>query len=366
MPSELLYQLALTRIPSIGDVIIKKLMEHFKSAEAIFKAKGYELERVMNIGSSRAAAVRSFNDFGRMETEMKFLERYNITPVFCSDPLYPRRLLECYDAPAMLYFKGNTTLNAARMVSIVGTRKPSSYGSMITEKLVAELQAANVTIVSGLAYGIDIIAHKAALKAGIPTIGVLAHGLDRIYPPLHTNIAAQMTEQGGLLTDFMSGTLPDKQNFPRRNRIVAGLCDVTVVIESRRRGGSLITADLANGYHRDVCCVPGRVTDPLSEGCNWLIRQNKAALINSADDLLEMMGWKDTEPYKAKIANTLFPELTGEALNILEILRERSPRHLEEFYSLTTYSGNKIASIMFELEMQQLVKRMPGQTYDLI
>ncbi|RFS24582.1 DNA-protecting protein DprA [Chitinophaga silvatica] len=366
MPSELMYQLALTRIPLIGDVIIKKLLEHFSSAESIFKAKKNDLERIMNIGSIRAGALKSFNDFAGIEAEINFLDRYKIKPLFCTDSGYPRRLLECYDTPAMLYYKGNTDLNSLKMVSIVGTRKPSAYGVMLTEKLVNDFKEAGIIIVSGLAYGIDVIAHASALKAGIPTIGVLAHGLDRIYPPVHKGIAAQMVENGGLLTDFPSGTLPDKQNFPRRNRIVAGLCDVTIVVESSTKGGSLITADLANGYNRDVCCFPGRTTDLLSEGCNWLIRQNKAALITSAAEVLEMMGWNERSRHIKKISHTLFPVLTEAERGLLDILQERSPRHLEEFYSITAFSGSQIANAMFGLEMQQLVKRLPGQMYELM
>ncbi|GEP92578.1 DNA processing protein [Chitinophaga terrae (ex Kim and Jung 2007)] len=364
MPSELFYQIALTRIPSIGDVIIKKLIEHFGSAEAVFKARRFELEKVMNIGSMRIAALRSFKDFGRVEEEMRFLEKYKITPLFCTDPAYPRKLLDCYDTPAMLYFRGNTPLNAKRMVGIVGTRRPSAYGSALTVQLVTGLADAGVTIVSGLAYGIDVIAHKTALQSAVPTIGVLAHGLDRIYPPAHKNIAAEMTERGGLLTDYISGTLPDKQNFPRRNRIVAGLCDVTIVVESGLKGGSLITADLANGYNRDVCAVPGRVDDPLSAGCNWLIKQNKAALINGVEDVLSLMGWQTSQQINKK-QYSLFPELTQDEEALLAILQEKSPRHVEEFYGATQLSGSEIAQSLFTLEMQQVIRRLPGEMYEV-
>lgn len=363
MPSELFYQIALTRIPSIGDIIIKKLIEHFGSAEAIFKARRFDLERVVNIGSMRAAALKSFNDFNRVEEEISFIEKYKITPLFCTDGAYPKKLLECYDTPSLLYFKGNTPLNARRMVGIVGTRKPGAYGSLMAEQLVTGLSNAGVTIVSGLAYGIDVIAHKTALRTAIPTVGVLAHGLDRIYPPMHKNVATAMIEQGGLLTDYISGTLPDKQNFPRRNRIVAGLCDVTIVIESGLKGGSLITAELANGYNRDVCAVPGRVDDPLSAGCNWLIKQHKAALITGADDVLSLMGWQAAEQISKK-QHLLFQDLTREEEAILIILQEKSPRHIEEFYGATQLSGSEIAQSLFTLEMQQVVRRLPGEMYE--
>lgn len=368
MPQELMYQIALTRIPLIGDVIIKKLLEHFGSAGNIFKAKKYELERIETVGAVRAAALCSYRDFGPIEKEMAFMEKYRIQPLFCTDPAYPQRLLHCYDNPAMLYYKGNATLNPPRIVNIVGTRNPSAYGRAITEMMVKELAAAGITIVSGLAYGIDLIAHKTALKVHTPTIGVLAHGLDRIYPPAHKQLAVEMLEQGGLLTDFMSQTQPDRQNFPKRNRIVAGISDATIVIESGIRGGSLITADLANGYNRDVFCVPGRLEDPQSAGCNYLIRQNKAMLLTGASDVLELMGWGNA-PAAHSPANkppALFPDLSPDEQLILTLFREKSRRHLEELYLQSHLSGSQVATAVFNLEMQSVLRSLPGQLYELI
>jgi len=208
--------------------------------------------------------------------------------------------LSAYDSPALLYYRGNADLNTSKVVSIVGTRSNSEYGKSVCEKLIEELAAQNVLIASGLAFGIDTIAHKAALKNNLPTVGVLAHGLDRIYPTQNKNLARQMTEQGGLLTDFISNTNPDKQNFPKRNRIVAGMCDAIIVIESGKKGGSLITAELANGYNKDVFAIPGKTTDSKSEGCNYLIRQNKASLITAAADLVELMNWVPKEHLQQK------------------------------------------------------------------
>ncbi|HEY9257891.1 DNA-processing protein DprA [Chitinophaga sp.] len=367
MPQELMYQIALTRIPLIGDVIIKKLLEHFGSAGNIFKAKKYELEKIETVGTIRAAALCNFHDFAPITEEIDFLEKFRIQPLFCTDPGYPQRLLHCYDSPAMLYYKGNATLNPSRIVNIVGTRHPSAYGRAVCETLVKELAAAGITIVSGLAYGIDIIAHKTALKEQTPTIGVLAHGLDRIYPPAHKQVAVEMLEQGGLLTDFMSRTLPDKQNFPKRNRIVAGICDATIVIESGLRGGSLITADLANGYNRDVMCIPGRLHDPQSAGCNHLIKNNKAALLTGAADVLELMGWQETPPAAPDVVQPgLFPELTPDEQLIMSLFREKSRRHLEELYLQTHLSGSQVASAVFNLEMQSMLRSLPGQLYELI
>ena len=366
MPQELMYQIALTRIPMIGDVIIKKLLEHFGSAGNIFKAKKYELEKIETVGSIRAAALCNFHDFASIAAEIDFIEKYRIQPLFCTDPGYPQRLLHCYDSPAMLYYKGNATLNPARIVNIVGTRHPSSYGRAVCETLVKELAAAGITIVSGLAYGIDIIAHKTALKEQTPTIGVLAHGLDRIYPPAHKQVAVDMLEQGGLLTDFMSRTLPDKQNFPKRNRIVAGISDATIVIESGVRGGSLITADLANGYNRDVMCIPGRLHDPQSAGCNLLIKQNKAMLLTGAADVVELMGWQDTPHAAPSVQPGLFPELTPDEQLIMSLFREKSRRHLEELYLQTRLSGSQVATAVFNLEMQSVLRSLPGQVYELV
>jgi DNA processing protein len=367
MPEELMYQIALTRIPLIGDVIIKKLLEHFGSAGNIFKAKKYELEKIETVGTVRAAALRNFRDFDAVSREIAFIEKYRIQPLFCTDPGYPQRLLHCYDSPAMLYYKGNASLNPPRIVNIVGTRHPSSYGRAVCETLVKELAAAGITIVSGLAYGIDIIAHKTALKEQAATIGVLAHGLDRIYPPAHKQIAVEMVEQGGLLTDFMSQTLPDRQNFPKRNRIVAGISDATIVIESGIRGGSLITADLANGYNRDVMCIPGRLHDSQSAGCNYLIKQNKAMLLTGAADVVDLMGWQETAKATPDVVQPgLFPELTADEQLIMSLFREKSRRHLEELYLQTRLSGSQVATAVFNLEMQSVLRSLPGQLYELV
>ena len=368
MPQELMYQIALTRIPLIGDVIIKKLLEYFGSAGNIFKAKRFELEKIETVGTVRAAALLNFRDFTAVEEEILFMEKYRIQPLFCTDPAYPQRLLHCCDNPAMLYYKGNASLNPARIVNIVGTRHPSAYGKTVCENVVRELAAANITIVSGLAYGIDIIAHKTALKVQAPTIGVLAHGLDRIYPTAHKQIAVQMLEQGGLLTDFMSRTLPDKQNFPKRNRIVAGICDATIVIESGIRGGSLITADLANGYNREVMCVPGRIHDPQSAGCHHLVKQHKAALLTGADDLLALMGWQEKKNVAAQPTSppALFLELTTEEQLIMSLFREKPQLHLEELYLQTRLSGSQVANAVFNLEMQSVLRSLPGQLYELV
>ena len=231
MTNDLLYQISLTLVPNIGDIHAKALINRYGDAESIFKAKKSELESQEGIGIVRANSIKAFTDFDRSEEEIKFIEQYKITPLFINDKDYPQRLLNCYDSPSLLYYRGNANLNSSHIVSIVGTRNNTDYGKVACEKLVEDLQNSNILVVSGLAFGIDSIAHKSALKSNLQTVGVMAHGLDRIYPAQNKNLAKQMVDQGGLLTEFMSQTNPDRQNFPKRNRIVAGMCDALIVVE---------------------------------------------------------------------------------------------------------------------------------------
>jgi DNA processing protein len=366
MNSDLLYQIALTLVPNIGDVHAKALVNIYGDAQSIFNAKKKELEALEGIGTIRAKSIKNFTDFTSIEEEIKFIEKYKIAPLFITDKSYPQRLLNCYDSPPLLYYRGTADLNASKIIAIVGTRSNSDYGKNITEKLVSELAGQNVLVVSGLAFGIDTIAHKAALKNNLQTVGVLAHGLDRIYPPQNKTLAKQMTEQGGLLTHFVSNTLPDKQNFPKRNRIVAGICDALVVIESGLKGGSLITAELANGYNKDVFAIPGRTNDSKSEGCNYLIKNNKAALINSADDLLENMSWKNDKKTTPKKQRELFIELTADEKIIVDILQQRENIQIDELYFKSALSSSAVAQALLMLEMQGVIQSLPGKVYKLI
>ena len=366
MQEELLYQIALTLIPNIGDVNAKALINHFGSAEAIFNASKKVLDEIDGIGYIRAASIRNFKDFSRAEEEIAFIKKYQITPLFITDKSYPQRLLNCYDSPSMLYYKGNADLNASKIVAIVGTRNHHEYGKKICEKLVEELVNEEIIIVSGLAFGIDTIAHKASLKNNLQTIGVLAHGLDRIYPPQNTSLAKEMVSNGGLLTEFRSNTNPDKQNFPGRNRIVAGMADATIVIESGIKGGSLITAELANGYNKDVFAFPGRVDDSKSEGCHYLIKNNKAALITSANDLLESMGWKKNKKISPKKQRELFIELTADEKVIVDILNASEQIQIDELYFKSKLSSSAVAQALLMLEMQGIVSSLPGKIYKLI
>lgn len=365
MTNDLLYQIALTLVPNIGDVHAKTLATHFGNASDIFKAKRKDLEAIDGIGTIRAKSIKDFSDFTNCEKEIEFIEQYKIAPLFITDKNYPQRLLNCYDSPALLFYKGNANLNTSRIVSIVGTRNNSDYGKSVCEKLMDELSNENILIVSGLAFGIDTIAHKAAVKYNLPTVGVLAHGLDRIYPAQNKTLAKQMIEQGGLLTDFLSNTIPDKQNFPKRNRIVAGMCDAIIVIESSKKGGSLITAELGNSYNKDVFAIPGRITDSKSEGCNYLVKNNKASLITCADDLLQNMGWVQQKKSTQKKQRELFIEFTPNEKIIVDILQLKENIHIDELYFKSSLSSSAVASALLTLEMQNIILSLPGKIYKL-
>jgi DNA processing protein len=364
MNKDFIYQLALTQIPKIGDVRAKILLDEFGDAEAVFKASRKNLERIENIGTIVANSIKSFTDFSDCEKEIEFIEKYKITPLFITDKNYPQRLLNCYDNPIMLFYRGNADLNASKIVSVVGTRNNSEYGKSICEKIIEELKDQNVLIVSGLAFGIDTIAHKAALKNELQTVGVLAHGLDRIYPKPNSYLAKEMTAQGGILTDFISGTEPDRQNFPKRNRIVAGMCDALVVIESSKKGGSLITAELANGYNKDVFAIPGRANDLKSEGCNYLVKSNKASLITNANDLMQMMGWANKKT-TVKKQRELFIELAPDEKTLYSILQSQEASQIDELYFKSGLSSSAVASALLMLEMQGIVLSLPGKVYKL-
>ena len=365
MDNELLYQIALTLVPNIGNVHAKSLVTIYGDAQSVFKAKRKDLENIEGIGTVRANSIKAFTDFTSSEEEISFIEKYKISPLFITDKNYPQRLLNCYDSPALLFYRGNADLNTSKIISIVGTRSNSDYGKYVCEKIVEDLAEENILVISGLAFGIDTIAHKTALKHNLQTVGVLAHGLDRIYPAQNKTLAKQMAEQGGLLTEFLSHSNPDKQNFPKRNRIVAGMSDAVIVIETGKKGGSLITAELGNNYNKDVFAIPGRIGDIKSEGCNYLIKNNKAALINSADDLLEMMNWTDAKP-KVKKQRELFIELTADEKIVVAILQEQEAVHIDQMYFKSGLSSSAVATALLMLEMQSVVASMPGKMYKLI
>jgi DNA processing protein len=366
MEPDLLYQLALTLVPNIGDVHAKILVHQFGDAHSIFRCKKSTLEKIDGIGTIRAESIKQFNDYHLAEEELKFIEKFKIRTLFLTDADYPKRLLNCYDSPTLLYYKGTADLNASKMVAVVGTRSNTDYGKQFTEKLVKDLAAYNVTIVSGLAFGIDAIAHKAALKNNVPTVGVVGHGLRKMYPSEHAGLAREMISNGGgVLTEFFSDTQPDKHNFPLRNRIVAGLTDATIIVESAVKGGSMITAKLADGYNHDVFAVPGRTIDKVSSGCNHLIKYSKAVLLSDADDLLEVMGWKETKP-RAKPQRQLFIELTPEEKQLIDILNTKESVHIDEINFASGLSSSTVAAAILNLELEGIIKSLPGKMYKMV
>ena len=365
MREERIYQLALSALPQVGPVQAKILLQHFNPPE-IFRAKKSMLERIEGIGPARAAAITGFRDFSRIEKEILFLGKYHIKPLFITDPEFPKRLLNCYDAPVLLFYKGTADLNAERILSVIGTRNNSNYAKHFTDKLIADLSDAKVTIASGLAFGVDGLAHKAALCYGLPTVGVLAHGLDQVYPGEHAQLAKDMIKEGGgLLTEFFSETKPDRHHFPSRNRIVAGMSDATIVIESGDRGGSLITADLANGYNRDVFAVPGKTTDAKSTGCNSLIKTNKAMLLTGAADLLAVMGWENNREARPKVQKEMFLELSSNEQLIVTILEGNSAVDIDTLKFRSGLSSSAVAEALLSLEIQNAILSLPGKQYRL-
>lgn len=365
MNSEKIYQIALTLVPKVGDVAAKKLIAYCGSAEAVFKESRKNLMMIPGIGSVMANSIVSQDLLSAAEFELRFMEQNAVKPVCFMDDDYPFRLKQCVDSPIVLYVKGaEVNLNAKRIISVVGTRKATDYGRAMTEHIIEGLSHLDdLLVVSGLAYGIDVAAHKASLKYKIPTLGVLAHGLDRIYPPLHDQVSRDMQRNGALLSDFMSGTSPERENFPKRNRIIAGLSDATLVVEARKKGGALITADIANSYSRDVFAVPGRVGDENSEGCNNLIRRNQAALVQSADDICYLMGW-DADSDKNHVKQVeLFIDLTKEEEALIGILTSKEKVAIDLIAMQAKLSIPKIMQLLLQLELKGLVRALPGNQY---
>ncbi len=365
MPDNLLYQIALTLIPNIGPVQARILVEHFGDAESIFKASRKELSVIENIGEVRAHSIKAFKDFSEAEEEIEFSEKYKIQTLFITDKNYPQRLLNCYDPPTLLYYRGNADLNSAKIISIIGTRNNTEYGKSVTDKLITDLREQNVVIVSGLAFGIDAIAHKAALQNNLPTISVLAHGMDTIYPSQHKNLAKDILQNGALLTEMRKKTKPDKHNFPKRNRIVAGIADATIVVETATKGGSMITAQLANNYNRDVFAFPGKTSDTKSMGCNYLIKQNCAILLTDAQQLIETLGWQQKKS-KPKAQRELFIDFTAEEKIIFDILYEKDGVHIDELFLKSGLSSSAVAASMLNLELQNVIVSLPGKIYRLL
>jgi len=361
----LLYQIAITLVPGIGDVLGKKLISYCGSPESIFREPKKRLQKIPRISDKLITAIGNKDLLNRAEKEIGFIEKYRIKPLYFQDKDYPSRLRNCLDSPIMLYYKGNAGMNMSKVIGIVGTRSATDYGKEICNKIISELVDYQVMIVSGLAYGIDSCAHRASIAAGLPTIGVLGHGLDRIYPFQNKGLAEKMIHHGGLLTDFISETKPDRENFPQRNRIIAGLCDAIVVVEAAKRGGALITAEIANSYNRDVFAVPGRIGDIYSDGCNFLIKINKAALIQSGEDIKYLMGWDTQKAGKISQQRKLFIEMTPAEEIVVKILSEGGETGIDELSIKSELSMSRCSAALLNLEFEGVIKSLPGKMYSL-
>lgn len=360
---ELIYQISLKLVPGIGDVLMKNLIAYCGSAEAVFQEKQQKLILIPGIGEVLAKSIYQFKNFDRANKEVEFIKSNNIQTHFYLNDNYPFRLKELADAPSLLFSKGNLNLNPTRMVGIVGTRKASEYGKVFTQNLVEELKNHGVQIVSGLAIGIDSIAHKSCTDKNIPNIGVLAHGLDQMYPNQHQALAKKMLECGGLLTEYPSKTQPEKENFPKRNRIVAGLCDVLVVVETAIKGGARITAELANSYNREVMAVPGRTSDYYSKGCNYLIQDHKAHMLIEPNDLIELMGWSDKNKRNNPI--DLFQNLPKEEKEIAQFIRGKVKANLDEIAFELNLDPGHLSLKLLELEFLGILRSLPGKSFEL-
>jgi DNA processing protein len=361
----LIHQIALTLVQNVGHVTAKSLLARFGTAEAVFSASLHDLLQVEGIGAVTAGQILRTDALITAERQLKLLEKNQITPLFYTDDRYPKRLKNCFDAPVLLYYRGTADLNHSRIVSIVGTRMATSYGLMLCEQLAETLKPYNVLIVSGLAYGIDVAAHKQSLLQGIPTVGVLGHGLDRLYPASHRQTAADMLKNGGLLTEFPLCTNPDKENFPRRNRIIAGVSDVTIVVEAALKGGALITAEIANTYNRDVYAFPGRTTNQFSEGCNFLIKTNRAGLITHPRDLSYYMGWEVEKGLKPVRQTTMAVGLSLPETTVLKVLQSSSQR-IDELAIKAGIQQSKLAIHLLNLEIKGLIVSLPGNIYQVV
>lgn len=364
MYEQLIYKIGLTLIPGIGDIVGKKLVAWCGGPEAVFLEKKKALLKIPGVGLQTIENIVNQQVLKRAEEEIRFIEKHKIQPLFYLDRDYPKRLQHCADSPMLLYYRGSVSLNHQRVIGIVGTRNATEYGKHFCEQLVENMLEDDVLIVSGLAYGIDTCAHRASLKNGIPTIGVLGHGLDRIYPAVNRSLAQRMLDHGGLLTEFMSQTNPDRENFPKRNRIVAGMIDALIVVESAKKGGALITADIANSYSRDVFAVPGRVGDPYSEGCNFLIRTNRAAMIEDIQNLRYIMGWDRKE--KITSAQTrLFRDFSADEQILIDLFNDKKECDIDDMMLKSGFPASKLAVLLLNLEFDGVLVALPGKRYKI-
>jgi DNA processing protein len=371
MQADVQYKLALAFIPALGDVLIKNLVGYCGSAEAVFKTSKSRLVKIPGIGEKIAAQIISAKDeaLRNAEKELRFIEKHKIQALFYTDKNYPQRLLHCHDSPFLLFYLGNADLNHPKIVSIVGTRSATDYGKAICEYIVENLQPHQVLIVSGLAYGIDSCAHKKSLEVKLPTVAVLGHGLDILYPSKHKSLARQMLTHGGLLTDFPSKTPFIPANFPRRNRIVAGICDALIVVETKIKGGSIITAEIANSYNKDVFAIPGNIDRPYSQGCNFLIKTNKAILLDDVTELPVLLGWKNPDHQKVsekQRQSQLLLDLTETEKKIFALISENRMLRIDEIVVKAGMPSSDVAASLLTLEFKGAIRSLPGKVYEVL
>lgn len=358
---DLVYKIAVTLLPQVGPVTARNLISYCGGVKEVFEAPKSLLAKIPNVGPSLTASILEKSVLERAETELEFIVKNKIKVLFYLDEEYPKRLTQLYDAPVLLYFKGDTNLNPGRTVGIVGTRTPTPQGISNCELLIEELKKYDVQIVSGLAFGIDGTAHRKSVEQGISNLGIVAHGLDRIYPAEHKSLASNMMKCGGILSEFPSNTIADRERFPMRNRIIAGLSDALIVVETAQSGGSMITADMAFNYNKDIFTFPGRVQDKFSKGCNLLIKRQRAALIENADDLAYQMMWDKLDQTKI-VQKSMFVELSEDERTILDLLQTQETGIDELSYKLSL-SPSIMASVLLQMEFKGLVKSIPGKRF---
>ncbi|SDW08999.1 DNA-processing protein DprA [Flavobacterium degerlachei] len=362
---DLFYLLALQRVEGVGDIMAKKLLTHCGSAEAVFTSKSAQLAAIDGVGSMLLKSLKNKSVFEKANLELEFIKSNDINAVYFQDEKYPDRLKHCIDGPLLLFTSGNIDLKNRKIISIVGTRQITSYGTEFCRKLIEDLAPLDPIIVSGFAYGVDIVAHQLAMENNLQTIGVVAHGLNQIYPKTHKKYVAKVEENGGFMTEFWSTSNPDKENFVRRNRIVAGMSEATIVIESADRGGSLITANMANDYNRDVFAVPGRVTDKYSAGCNNLIKTQKANVLTSAADLVYILNWdiqKETKP----VQKQLFVTLEDDEQKVYDYLLKTGKELMDIIALRCDFPIYKISGMLLNMELKGVVRPLPGKLFEAI
>jgi DNA protecting protein DprA len=362
---ELYYLLALLKVDGVGDIMAKKLLTYFENAESVFKAKPSQVAVIDGVGSVLLKNLKDKTIFEKARFELEFIKCEGLKVSFFQDKNYPDRLKHCIDSPVLIFSSGNIDLKNRKIISIVGTRQITSYGAEFCRKFIEDLAPLDPVIVSGFAYGVDIVAHQLAIENNLQTIGVLAHGLNQIYPKTHKKYVAKMEENGGFITEFWSSSNPDKENFVRRNRIVAGMSEATIVIESADKGGSLITANLANDYNRDVFAVPGRVTDRYSQGCNDLIKTQKANALTSAADLIYVLNW-DINNKPKPIQKQLFIELETDEQKIYDFLLKNGKEMLDIIALECNLPVFRISGILVNMELKGVIRPLPGKIFEAV